>query len=474
MEGNPITRRRALWIMGGGLAGGAITLGFVSNKFRAPSAGESGLGLVPGDTGAAKSNRRRLVDALTNSSTSFDLSGGDYFIDNAGSYPVIRNFSGRLKMNGGSRLVFTDNTTRGLQFEGGFGAELQGLSVTFQELPQKRIVPEECILFVDATDPVIRDIEVNGSVAAGLLFDRCNRPVVENAKIENTMADGLHFANCQDGEATNIRTENTGDDGLAFVNYSESPANTGGSARNVVVERSGTRGITVIGQSGVSVENFEVRETYNAGIKVAYEASFDTRVPREVTFRNGKVTDAGRGAAGTGGSSTNRHGIEIHEAGYGILCEDIDVHDSLEHGVSVISENGGATLARVRAYRSGLAGFNLWKPGDVTLSDALVQGSEGIGYNVVQGKSVRGRGVLRAEQCSRNDSLRRAFSFEENQVLDLNTLQVLDSQNPPTGYVVGFYGDQEGFVSSIEHDIDHGDVDIRNRSDVTVGETVAL
>ena len=60
--------------------------------------------------------------------------------------------------------------------------------------------------------------------------------------------------------STNLTTRNTGDDGLAFLNYGTFTNNTGGTANNINVYNSQARGITVIGQSGVTITTFHVEK----------------------------------------------------------------------------------------------------------------------------------------------------------------------------------------------------------------------
>jgi hypothetical protein len=255
-------------------------------------------------------NRAALLKSLTDSAETIVVAPGDYLVDNSGAPIVIRNFSGRLAMESGARFIFTDNTARGLHFERGTGAEIDGLSTTFEALPSKRVTPRECIQFIDSTDTTVRNANIRGSAAAGLLFGRCIRPSAEGVVIEDTMADGLHFANCQDATANDVHTRNTGDDGVAFLNYASGPNYSGGRATNVRVEGSGTRGITVIGQRGVTVENFHVDTTRFSGILVAQDTSYDTRVPSGVRFANGTVKDSGKGSRGIDASAGNRFGIE--------------------------------------------------------------------------------------------------------------------------------------------------------------------
>ncbi len=289
-------------------------------------------------------NRAGLLKSLTNSAKTIVIPPGDYLIDNSGTPIVVRNFSGRLVMEPGARFIFTDDTAKGLHFEGGTGAEIDGLRTTFETLPSNRITPRECIQFIDATDTIVRNANIRGSASAGLLFGRCIRPSAEGVVVENTMADGLHFANCQDANADNVLTVDTGDDGLAFLNYRYLPDYSGGAATNVTIRRSKARGIAVVGQRDVVIRGFSVEGSACSGLYCAQEASWDTRVPSEVRFVGGTVKDAGR-LEGIPGC--DRDGINYANV-RSVAFRDIEILSPANRGVAGVSPEGEVTLDNVR------------------------------------------------------------------------------------------------------------------------------
>ena len=292
-------------------------------------------------------NRAALLQSLTNSAETIVIPPGDYLVDNSGKPIVISHFSGRLVMEPGARFVFTDNTARGLHFEGGRGAEVDGLRTTFETLPSSRVTPRECIQFIDTTDTIVRNANIKGSAAAGLLFGRCIRPSAEGIVVENTMADGLHFANCQDARANDVLTRNTGDDGVAFLNYASGPDYSGGQATNIRVEGSWTRGITVIGQRSVTVENFHVDGTRFSGILVAQDTSYGTRVPSAVRFAHGTVKDAGKYSRGTEASAGDRFGIEYTNV-EGAAFADIAITSPVAEAIGGTAPHGTVLFDNVR------------------------------------------------------------------------------------------------------------------------------
>jgi hypothetical protein len=290
---NKNLRRKDFLRMGGaGLAGLAL-LG-VARPSLSQTTGEivsaPSLGISPINT--ATTNRVNLVKALAFSNRHVVFPAGDYLVDNSGSPIIIEGFKGRLTMEPGACFVFTDNTTRGLTFEGGVGARLSGLRTTFSKPPPTRVDAQECVIISNTTDTTVEGVEINGSAAAGLLFWECVRPRVEEATIRSTMADGLHFANCQFAIVTLLRTSDTGDDGLAFLDYGGQPLH-GGYAADVEVRNSGARGISVVGQSEVEISNFLVDGTWAAGLYVAHEDSWDTAMPSNVHYHDGEVVRAG-------------------------------------------------------------------------------------------------------------------------------------------------------------------------------------
>jgi hypothetical protein len=341
------SRKRFLRLSAVGLAGTALAgvIGFALVQDQEGNTADAS-GISPNNTPVE--NRTGLLRALTNSAESIIFPPGDYLIDNSGTPIVVRNFSGRLTMETDARFIFTDDAAKGLHFEGGTGAKIDGLRTTFETLPSSRVSARECIQFIDATDTIVQNADINGSAAAGLLFGRCIRPSAEGVIVENTMADGLHFANCQNARASDVLTRNTGDDGLAFLNYASGPDYSGGQATRISVENSGTRGITILGQRGVTVEDFRVDTTRSSGILVAHDTYWDTRVPSAVRFAHGTVKDAGRGSRGTGASAGNNFGIEYTNVEGSTEFEDIVITSPVAEAIGGTAPHGTVILHNVR------------------------------------------------------------------------------------------------------------------------------
>lgn len=412
------------------------------------------------DNTAAR-NRTNFVKALSYSDENITFPPGDYLIDNSGSYVIIHDFAGQLTMEPGARFVFTDNARRGLNFQGGSGAGFYGLSSKFQNLPPERISPEECIIFLNSTDTVVQGANIDGSAGAGLLFWECVRPSVSGATIRNTMADGLHFANCQDATAADVLTEDTGDDGLAFLNYADSADYAGGRATNITVRRSQGRGIYVGGQREVVVDGFAVEGSSVSGLHCDYDSFWVTRVPSNVRFANGTVTNGGR----TDGQSGNRFGIYYEDVG-SVAFDNIVVVSPAARGVSGRASNGAVTLSNVEVKDAPEEGFALTAK-TLYLNGLIARGTGKAGFYVGSSGLVS-YGTLQAINTSKTNALRRAFSFENNAWVEGTELYVIDDQSTPTGYKVTTFGNLSGRLGRIHDHVANDDVQVENHSGLTI------
>jgi hypothetical protein len=411
-------------------------------------------------------NRQNLIKALSHSSRNFFFPPGDYLVDNSGPYVVIEGFRGKLSFDPRARLVFTDTTRRGLVFDGGTGAEFYGLRTTFKTLPLSQVRHQECILFESSTDTLVRDANIRGSAAAGLVFTVCTRPRVAHAVVTETMADGLYFANCQDARASDVLTENTGDDGVAFVNYASGPDMSGGLATDVTVRKSRARGITVIGQRDVTIERFKVDRTAASGILSAYDEYFLSRTPSNVRFVDGTVKNAGRQPGLSEKDPSNRAGVEFGRVG-SVEFEDIRVTSPATDGVHGWAPDGIVRLYNIRVEDAPGKGFDLDNAA-YYLEDLSAQGVNRAGIVVTNSRLVK-YGKLRSINVSKEDALRRAFWFKNNTWLQGKELHVVDNQTTPTGYIVGTYGAQSGTLGVVYDQVTNGKVQMHNTSNLAWG-----
>lgn len=449
--------RRQFLKMGSAGVVGAAFLGFASSAKAGTLVSARSLGIK--EENSPKRNRENLVEALTDSKKEIVFPPGDYRLDNSGSYIVIRNFGGKIVMRRGARFVFMDNTKRGLMFERGSGARFYGLRSTFASQPPNRVSAQECILFIQSSDTLVRHAYIEGSAAAGLLFGRCVRPTVNGALIRNTMADGLHFANCKDPRANNVRTAYTGDDGLAFVNYAGSTNYTGGRATNITVRHSNARGIAVVGQSNVTVLGFKVVNTKANGLYCAHEPhSYNTRVPENVLFRDGSVYRGGK----VNGTPGTNYGINISGAKSAKVV-DVDVIRPGSRGVSSrIPGSGVVRLVRVKVRGARKSGFNL-QGGSHYLHDLVTRNSGGTGIYISDCRRV-GYGRMWSINSSGGDRLDRACSFERNRRIRGSVVDVVDRRDRVKGNRLNASGGQSGNMGKIYDRVSNGRVRVSNAS----------
>lgn len=389
---------------------------------------------------------------------------GEYLIRNKSGALLVYDFSGELEFQGGARLVFTDNSRGGLWFLGGHGARITGLRATYQVPPTRRNSPQEQIKFSSTFDTILNDSFVTNSPAAGILFYDCVRPKVTNATIQDSLADGLHFANCQDAQAFNITAINTGDDGLAFVNYAAYPDRTGGLANNITVRNSGARGITVVGQSDVVISGFLVDGTSSSGLLCAQDTSFDTRIPANVRFSAGIVKNAGTANTPVG----NTYGIEYYNQA-SCSFSDIQVLNAAGRGLAGMAPDGAVTVnnVTVRKNASGEA-FSFYRTASVNISNSTADSTPAYGFFFSRSGSVIAKGLTAIDSSQASD-LRRAIWFENNDSVLASDLTVADSQNKPTGYVIGAYqangSVQSGLVNGITAKIANGALVLQTNSE---------
>lgn len=484
MPGGRVFSRRDFLRMGGAGLAGAAMLGAAGPAFGQAAGGGMvsalDLGISPKNDGIT--NRENLVKALDYSSGKVHFPPGDYVIDNSTARPerglhrdslwiFIFYFEGELVMEEGARFVFTDEKRRGLNFHGGKGASLRGLATSFVEAPPARITPEECIVIVNTTDTTVEGARIDGSAAAGLMLWNCVRPSVYDVEVKNTMADGVHFANCEDGRAERVHAENTGDDGLAFVNYGYIGDRSGGYANDITVVDGKGRGISVVGQSDVTIENFRVDGTTFNGLYCAQENSYTTRVSSNVKFTNGEVWNAGR-VVDPAGKTGLHYGIHYANVS-SVEFSDIKVFSPKDRGVSgiaapferktasgsTVSEPGGSvTLKNIEVRDVPSLGFAL-VGGKYSLGDLTAENTGGTGMAIIESEHVRYENLMCAN-ASKHDGLRRAFLFEKNKTVEGSELRVMDDQAKPTGYKAVSVGDRSGRHGRLHDEVVHGKVRI--------------
>ncbi len=396
---------------------------------------------------------------------------GRYAIDNSAGPFIVHGFSGELLFEGGATLVFTDPQNGGIWFEGGTGARIRCLHVTYAIAPTIRNSPQEAVKFSGTVDTLLTDPWIDRSPAAGILFYDSIRPRVVNATVQNTMADGLHFANSQDARVTGLTAINTGDDGLAFVNYSQYTDRNGSAAANIIVRQSHARGITVVGTSDVLITNFLIDGTSSSGILCGQDQSYNTRASDRVQFSNGIVRNAGTVLPLAG----NGYGIEFNRQ-KSCSFSNIEIVDAAGRGVGGFAPDGTVRVDNVTV-KGNLRdeGFSFARTGVVEVSNSVVENSPSYGFFFGQNARVLVKGISAINSSTAN-ALGRAIWFENNERVFANDMTVIDDQPSPTGYVVGGVQDgtttQRGSVNGLSASIEHGSLKLVNMSGIVFNGVV--
>ncbi|WP_172199057.1 glycosyl hydrolase family 28-related protein [Saccharibacillus qingshengii] len=153
------------------------------------------------------------------------------------------------------------------------------------------------VTVLGASNFSIRNVRVVGASTAGILVrDGSTDGVISGNVIKNTKADGIHLT---DGSkritVENNTVKQTGDDAIAVVSYHKDPE----PASDIVIRgnsvgySSKARGISVVGGSGVTIENNKISNTEMAGIYIAVEENWNTRDVKDVTVNTNTIVNAG-------------------------------------------------------------------------------------------------------------------------------------------------------------------------------------
>ncbi len=345
---------------------------------------------------------------------------GTYLIDNSAGPLTISNFSGKLEFDRAAQLVFTTNTNGGLLFVGGSGAIITGLQATYATPPKVRNSPNEEIKFSGTANTVLMAAVSQNSPAAGILFYGSTNPTVTNATVINSLADGLSFSNCQNARVTNLVTLNTGDDGLSFLNFERYPNLTGGLAENIIITNSRTRGIAVVGQSNITVNGFQIRNTSSSGVLVDQDTYNNTRIPANVVIANGTIYNAGTLAPLVG----NHYGVEYNSQ-QSVTFMNIAVIGSGNSGLSGIAPQGKVTVKNVTvdSPRSG-NGFLFYQTQDVQVTGSVANNTPSYGFIFSRSARIVATDLM-ATNTSKTDPLKRAVWFEDAEMISASSINIL-------------------------------------------------
>ena len=406
-----------------------------------------------GAVGDGVTNDTAAITAAITATTSGTLifPEGSYLINNSTGPFTVSSFQGEMIFLGNAKLLFNTNTQAGIVFSGGSNAKIYNIRIDYVTPPTSRTNAQEGIAFYSTTDTTVTGVYVESSPAAGLLFGQCIRPQVSGVVIESSQADGVHFNNCQDPQIDNLITVSTGDDGLAFVNYASQANYSGGTATNIIIRNSKSRGIAVVGQSNVTVSNFLVDGTASSGIFTAYDSAYSTRYPANVIWSDGIVRNAGTVTPLVG----NQFGIEYANV-VSVKYNNIKVINSASRGMSGTTTANGLVEASDITVDSATTnnGFNL--SGDnISIDNLFANNIQSYGIYISNSTNVQATN-LKTLNVSKGGGLNRAVWFDTVVQLLADGIEVIDNQGSATGYIVGSASCTRGSVSSVNFAIANG------------------
>jgi hypothetical protein len=374
---------------------------------------------------------------------------GTYIINNSNGPLVIRNFSGDLLFASQAKLVFTDPTKQALNFIGGSNATIENLTTDYYPVPTRRIGDGD-INISSTTDMTITDAYINHSPSAGILFISSIRPKATNIRVTNSLADGLSFANCQDPYANNVNNSNTGDDGLSFISYVYRPDYTGGTATNITITGSHARGITIAGQSGMTISNFTVSSSTNAGVIVLHDVGFHTRQPANDTISDGVI------------KNSHQYGIQYSDI-ISATFNNITAISSRLSGFYGTSASGTINASNIDSKSNGLRDAINLQALNVFVNNLTSEQSPGYGIIISHSGTVVANN-LTATNASTASDLHRAIWFEDNKNVSASGLTIVDNQKSATGYILGEYSNASGTITDIHYQISNGKFAVSNLS----------
>jgi len=438
-----------------------------------------------GNPAAAIANRNAILAALSNSGNTITVPAGTYVVDNS-TMLAIPNFTGILNFDPSAIVILTNSGGSngvpdrfgGFYFYGGTGATIQGMHVMWP-FPAGTLRDNyiyAALKFAYMTNTTLTGATIDGSRSAGIQFFACINPIVQNARVIGTLADGVDFFNVRNATANNIYTQNTGDDGLAFVRQANTGAYdnyTGGTATNVVVLNSFTRGITTVGAQNISVSNFFVSNTTASGILIDYESTYNspTELPDSISFSNGTISNAGQNGPTPASIGTpnpvqgNRFGIEVDVEPPALTVQtsrislsNIRILGSYDRGVSAYMNSNlpGGSVTASRIYSgSGHDGFVFRVP-FATLSNLVSDSNSYYGFYFSGIGTVTAQSLFSSNNSLAAGSLNRALWVDApSKSFTASNMYVIDTKPVATGYVVGEAG-ATGAMTGIQYYIPNG------------------
>jgi parallel beta-helix repeat protein len=147
-------------------------------------------------------------------------------------------------------------------------------------------------LFTELCDAILIDnVEVSVTASAGIYNWNLTNSRITNCYVHDVLADGIHVTKTSSDVTISGNTvENSADDGIAVVDYLAHDAYVDGiTITGNTVRNGGTRGITNIGASNVTISGNVITTTASQGILVSEDSGYGTRVPEYTTITGNTI-----------------------------------------------------------------------------------------------------------------------------------------------------------------------------------------
>lgn len=437
---------------------------------------------VPGD-GSGSIHPALLALAGTRMTMAFP--SGTYLLDNL-TLHQINDYTGTLRFASGARLICRHADRTGLYFYGG-APRIEGLMLITRRLSTTRQLDAPMLYLNSSVGPVLTNVTIEGGAGAGIVLRQSHDASLSHIIVRDVLADGLDLFNCSRFTVSDVSTDGTGDDGVAVLDYRDGPRITGGMLRNIRVRNSDTRGITMVGPAGVTLDGFQIENTRGSGLLIGEDATNGLRVPDACTAINGVIRRAGHRAV-AGSYSGNQYGIEVARSDR-VELHNIQIIDSATRGLSATSDRPGALLITTRISVEGAKAEGIHVRNQTAWSFDAITASDTGGAGIYAGRIARLRGGVRtAIRAAQSGVPNRAIWDEDNGNQSVAENRIIDVQDQPTGFVYYCQGAGTGSVGRFIWSVNgpfYYDVNARGMivsgqprdagpADLTVGDTVTL
>jgi hypothetical protein len=435
--------------------------------------------LLNGATGDGQTNDSPALQSIINNNPNAVIyfPPGNYVLDNPSANQaglLFSGFQGTAVMAAGARFLCDTATTSAgqcIDIENSSGATFDNFRIGYldeQNLPLSRNdAISNAILVGNSTTLNFANTTVEASTGSGIwVTDSTNISFLNGTSVANTAADGLHFENVGSATLVGYTSTNTGDDGLSATNISTTTPNCGLNATNIQIYESKSRGIAVAGACGSTFSNFYIANTANSGLGIGQDPTINSLVPKNSTFSNGTVVNAGQYPS-TISSLKDCIDVSLSDT---TSVSNVECSNPLLDGLYVFDGANQVTISGVTSDTAGNVGFQAVDSTNVSLSNTVNRNSLSAGYSfqTTQNGTLVGAGTcssgdygfyhstatnyaesnLMSFDSAENSSTHRVWWAENSSdQVSVNGLSILDDQTHSAADVVGGASDAPGSLT---------------------------